>query len=262
MPPVSDPAEIRALLETDRPWSVYALGDLAPALFAQSAWWRGTGPGTALALLYQGFTTPVLFLLGAPEALPALLDEIGPRQALYLHVRPDALPALRARYRISDEKPTWRMLLDRGRFRPGPTADVVRLGPADLEAVQALYRDGDAAGEGPDFFSADMLAGGVFFGVREGADVVAVAGTHVVAPAEDVAAVGNVYTRRDRRRRGLGAGVTAVVTGELLRQGIGTVALNVHQDNPGAARVYERLGFVRYCEFVEGFASCWSEPRT
>jgi RimJ/RimL family protein N-acetyltransferase len=45
------------------------------------------------------------------------------------------------------------------------------------------------------------------------------------------------------------------VTAELLRLGVGTVALNVAARNTAAIRVYERLGLGRYCEFVEGLAS-------
>jgi ribosomal protein S18 acetylase RimI-like enzyme len=254
MPPVREPAEIRALLETDRPWAVYALGDLAPALFARCAWWRGTGPAPALALLYQGFTPHVIFLLGAAEQYPALLEEIGTRPALYLHVRPEALPALRERYDIPAERRMWRMVIDPRRFRPSPTDEAVRLGPGNVAALQELYHDGDATGEAPDFFAPDMLTEGVYFGIREGTALTAAAGTHLVAPAEGVGAVGNVYTRRDCRGQGLGACATAAVTAELLRQGLRTVALNVAQQN-AALRVYERLGFARYCEFVEGPAT-------
>ena len=70
------------------------------------------------------------------------------------------------------------------------------------------------------------------------------AGTHLVVPQEGIAAVGNIYTRRDRRGRGLAGRVTAAVVAELLRRGVPTVALNVAQTNATARRVYERVGFV------------------
>jgi ribosomal protein S18 acetylase RimI-like enzyme len=254
VPRIHDPAEIRTVLETDRTWTAYALGDLAPGYFEDSAWYRAPGGAPALALLYQAFATPVLFTLGPPEAVRTLLDEIGDQPSMYLSIRPDILPLIKARYDVHNEMPTWRMLLDRTEFRPAPASGAEPLGPADLEVLQRLYADGEAAGEAPDFFSASMLEQGVFFGIAEGDELVAAAGTHLVVPAEGVAAIGNVYTRRDRRGRGLAARVTGAVASELLGMKLRTVVLNVHQRNGSAARVYERLGFLRYCDFYEGMA--------
>ena len=61
-----------------------------------------------------------------------------------------------------------------------------------------------------------------------------------------------MYTRRDRRGRGLAGCLTSAVTQELLRMNIPVVGLNVSQRNSAAIRVYERLGFATHCEFVEG----------
>ena len=81
-----------------------------------------------------------------------------------------------------------------------------------------------------------------------------VAGTHLVVSAEGVAAVGNIYTRRGCRWRGWGSLATSAVVGELLRREIPTIGLNVNQQNQPAIRVYEKLGFVKYCAFCEGLA--------
>src|SRR5439155_19334107 len=96
---------------------------------------------------------------------------------------------------------------------------------------------------------------GVFCGIREGEDLIAVAGTHLVSAAESVGAVGNIYTRRDRRGRGLATQTTAAVVAELRRLGIATIVLNVSRTNVPAVRVYERLGFRRYCDYFEGRAT-------
>ena len=96
---------------------------------------------------------------------------------------------------------------------------------------------------------------GVFYGLWESGQLVAVAGTHLVVPSKDVAAVGNVYTRRDRRGRGLAAAVAGAVVAELIRMKIRTIALNVNQSNVSAIRIYERLGFKRHCSYCEGLAS-------
>jgi predicted GNAT family acetyltransferase len=99
-----------------------------------------------------------------------------------------------------------------------------------------------------------MLEQGVWYGIHEGDDLIAVAGTHLVVPSEGIGAVGSVYTRGDRRGRGLGRAVTSAVTDELLRIGLRTIVLNVRRENHVAIRLYEQLGYERYCECVGGFA--------
>ncbi len=99
-----------------------------------------------------------------------------------------------------------------------------------------------------------MLAQGVYYGIRESAALVAVAGTHVVAVGEGVGCLGNIYTRRDRRGRGLSTQVTSAVTAHLSTMRLRTIALNVRENNAAAMRVYERLGFQRYCGYVEAVA--------
>jgi ribosomal protein S18 acetylase RimI-like enzyme len=256
VPRLTDPNAIRAILETDRTWAVYALGDLAPG-FAESAEWftlPASDGSPALALLYRAFETPVLFTLGGARAVDGLLGEIRREPRMYLSVRPEVLPLIKTRWRVEQETAMWRMALDPARFRPASADGVQPLTLADLSALERLYADGAAAGEAPDFFDPDMLRRGVFFGIWEGDELIAAAGTHLVAPAESVGAVGNVYTRRDRRGRGLGSRVTSAVTAELLRRSLRTVALNVNQRNAVAIRVYERLGYARYCPFYEGAA--------
>ena len=53
---------ILAVLVQDRPWAAYALGDLAPGFFDKCVWFASDGG--ALALVYLGFSTPVLIALG------------------------------------------------------------------------------------------------------------------------------------------------------------------------------------------------------
>ena len=247
-------AEIRRLLETDRPWAIYALGDLTPGFFEHSEWYGADAEAPSLALLYRAFATPVLFTLGRPQHLRPVLAEIGSLPAVYLSIKPEVLPLVRERHRLQSQQAMWRMVLAPGDFRPEASGQAVRLGLADLPALEALYADGGPAGETPDFFSAAMLEAGVFIGLWEADRLISVAGTHLVSPAESVGAVGNVYTRRDRRGRGLAARVTSAVTAALLRLGLRTIALNVNQQNAAAIHVYERLGYRRYCEFCEGVA--------
>ncbi|MCU1337099.1 MAG: mycothiol synthase [Bryobacterales bacterium] len=248
-----DICAIRGLLEVDRAWAAYPLGDLAPGFFDHCSWFQPQG-GSALALLYRAVNPPVLFAQGNPESLATILNDFSTEPAIYLHVRPEMLPVLAMRYRIVELRRMWRMVLGRNAQRVAPSSDVARLSSSQQSAVEQLYSDGDGSAERPDFFFPSMLDEGVFYGLWEDGQLVAVAGTHLVVPREDVAAVGNVYTRRDRRRLGLAATVTSAVIEELLRMRIRTIVLNVNQSNASAIHVYERLGFTRHCSYCEGLA--------
>ncbi len=260
MTAIGDRAAIRARLATDPAWAVYALGDLAPGLFEHTRWHAAEGEASLL-MFFGGLDIPVLFTLGPAELVAGLLAEIVDQPKLYLSIRPDILPLIHARYAVSHETAMWRMVWDRQRFTPGPVR-AARLTLADYPALTRLYADGAATGEAPDFFAPYMVENGVFFGVFEDEALVAAAGTHLVEPDECVAAVGNVYTRRDRRGQGLATEVTGAVTGDLAR-GLppgAVIALNVKQANTAAIKVYERLGFARYCAFYEGVAERQAAP--
>lgn len=252
---ITDPAEIRAILETDRAWAVYALGDLAPAFFEHCDWFRTAGDASALALLYRGYERPILFTLGPADHVDRLLDEIDLVDEMFLHVRPEVVPLIKQRYRVCNEMHMWRMLVDPTAYRPADVDGTTRLDLADVPAIERLYATGEPSGESPDFFYPSMVERGVFFGLRDGNNVVAVAGTHLVSIEESVGTIGNVYTHPARRGHGLAARVTSAVTSELLRTGVRTVGLNVAQGNAVALRLYERLGFARYCAFCEGIAT-------
>jgi GNAT superfamily N-acetyltransferase len=252
VPRLIDPTAIQAILERDRPWAVYALGDLGPGFAEHCDWFALEDEPPALLLLYRRFDPPVLFAIGESERLSCLIDEVDV-PVVSLHVRPDALAALTSRYRPAETRAMWRMLVEPATFRPA-VAGVSELGLRDLDVILDLFADGHRRGEGPAFFDPSMVEQGIFRGVWEGDGLVAIAGTHMTEPSFSVYAIGNVYTRHDRRRQGLAARVTSAVVAEALRRNLQTVVLNVDQRNLAAARVYDRLGFVRYCDFVEGVA--------
>lgn len=251
MPPLTDPSLIRRILERDRPWAVYALGDLSPGFAEHSRWFALPDAPPALLLLYGRFDPPILFALGPPRRLQDLVAEIEP-PVVSLQVRAGALAAVQTRYRRVEACPMWRMVVDARSFRPVASGPTSPLRADDVGAITSLYADGDERSEGPDFFDPSMVEQGIFRGVWEGEELVSVAGTHLVVPSEGVCAVGNVYTRHDRRGRGFGVRVTSAVVSTALARGIPTVVLNVDQRNASAIRVYERLGFRLHCDFVEG----------
>jgi ribosomal protein S18 acetylase RimI-like enzyme len=249
---LTDKDQIRAILQTDPRWCVYALGDLTPRMFAKCQWFTPD-----LTLVLHDYGTCILFAHGTGSIKEAL-EHVG--WPVHLQVQRNALDEIAHYASVTNEKTMIRMAAaadgaDRAEQVRRAFGDhrLTRLGAEDVTALERLYTDGASTGESPDFFYPSMVTDGVFFGVYEKADLVAVAGTHLVARDESAAAIGNVYVRRDRRGGGLGRAVTAAVLHEL--DGIETIGLNVRADNVPAIRVYESLGFVKHCEFREALAS-------
>ena len=254
MPRLTDREQIRAILETDRPWAAYAIADLEPGFFECAHWFCAANDEPSLALCYAGFGTPVIITVGRAEALQSVLHEtitaMKPHE-LYAAVKPEVLPLLTQYFHVVETRHMQRMVFDPSRYRRLPTSDVVALGPDDLEALRRLYADGETSGEAPDWFLPEMLVQETYFGAREGNQLVAAAGTHVTTLSEGVSGLGNIYTRRDRRGLGLSTRVTHAVVAKLLSMELATIVLNVRESNTAAIRVYERIGFQNYCRYIE-----------
>ena len=239
---LTDKDQIRNILQRDRRWCVYALGDLTPRMFEKTQWFTPD-----LTMVLHDYGTSILFAHGTGSIREAL-DRVS--WPVHLQVQQDALDEVARHAELTEVKHMWRMAWDG--CETEIAEGVRRLGPTDVTALKRLYADGEAAGESPDFFYDSMVPSGVFFGIYEGADLVAAAGTHLFAPDEHAAAIGNVYTRRDRRGRGLSRAVTKAVLHRLRH--LKTVGLNVRDDNVAAIRVYESLGFTKHCDFREAVA--------
>ena len=253
---------VRRLLYTDPIWAAYGIADLQPHLAGDCRWLAVEGgEGTngadrgALALIYSGLEPPVLFTLGDPSSLAGLLAGADLPPHIYVSIRQEHLPVVARYYDLSgDTRPMWRMVLadggaalsQAGAGAPLPT----RLTGAQAADVLRLLAHGGPFR--PDAFSPAQMDQGVFYGVYAGGDLLAVGGTHVLDLAGSVAAVGNMYTRPDARRRGHSAAVLRAIVRELLGQGIRTVVLNVDQRNGGAQALYLARGFVEHTPYIEG----------
>jgi ribosomal protein S18 acetylase RimI-like enzyme len=249
---VADKERLLAFLDTDRLYAAYAIGDLEEELFGQCDWAGAERAGRlrALGLHFRGLSPAALFLMGDPDGLRILLRSVLHPGRVYLTCRPEHLPAAGETYAWEGEPhPMWRMHLRRREIPPARTA-CVRLTAGDAGPVRELVALGELSG-----YSETQIARGVFYGIFEDGRLAALAGTHLVSPNYGVAGVGNIFTRPDRRRRGLGRAVVSAVLAELIRTGIRDIVLNVRRENAPAVHLYESLGFERYCGFLEGPAS-------
>lgn len=244
---LSSKSEILSILQSDKLYAAYPIGDLSDGLFEQTRWAvaeDGAG-GSALGMVFTGLATPALFLMGATGAVQALVaDRLTPQQA-YLTIRPEHWRAVAAVYHCNDVRQMWRMHVTKDLFRP-VDARARRLFVADVPELNRLYSWG-----GHDFFAAYQVEHGVYFGAEADGRLVAAAGTHIVAPHYGIAAVGNVYTHPDFRGRGFATACTGAVVAELLAKDCASIVLNVRQDNTPAVRAYTHLGFRVHCPYIE-----------
>lgn len=249
---LSDIARLRSFLGTDRAWADYALGDLEPDLYQLTEWFGAEEQGDliALAMLYHGLRPPICFLMGEARGVEHILAQAVSLPQIGLSVRDEHLPVLSQFYDIIDGTPMWKMALDAREFKPVAADGAERLSLVDVPDLQAVYTFG-----GGDAFSPDEIERGVFYGLRQADQLIAVAGTHVVSDNGRIAALGNVMTHPHHRGRGLATAATSAVVAELIDRGVSTIGLSVGRDNAAAIRVYEKLGFKKHVPFHEGVAS-------
>ncbi|WP_406104051.1 GNAT family N-acetyltransferase [Micromonospora globbae] len=243
-----DRTVLAGLLGADPVLHAYQLGDLDDFFWPYTSWFRR---GDQVALLYHGADPPTLLAFAAPARLgdaAALLGELAPvlPARLYAHLSPGLESALEPAFDVDGAGAHHKMALtDPARLSRVAGAGEP-LGVADLPQLRALY----AAAYPGNWFDPRMLETGQYLGVREGGELVAVAGVHVWSPAYRVAALGNVTTHPRVRGRGLGTAVVAALC-RRLRAHVTHVTLNVRADNTPALRLYERLGFTRVADYGE-----------
>ncbi len=125
---------------------------------------------------------------------------------------------------------------------PAPEQPIERVQKADLGRLDTFLRR-----HGATAWSAESFETGPYVWIRENDEVVSAAGVHFETPF--VGQIANVLTRESHRHRGLGRAVTASIARKLRDRGK-VVSLFVREDNAGARRVYERLGFVQVRRLV------------
>lgn len=247
--PLQDVEEIRRLLEDDRPYTAYALGQLEPHYFRLAEWWTARGPqGQGLVAHSRGGLGEALFALGPPAAVDAILRlHPGPLRT-FATAQMDHLAVLKAHFFLSHPRPMLRMVCRSEDFRdPGPGAR--RLKASDGSALNALYGSEGA----PSWYTAYHIQEGIYCGVFENGQLVSVAGTHVVSPQQGIGVVGNVFTHPRFRNRGYATLATGAVAAEVLRL-CGEAVLTVDPANVPAVAAYRSLGYREHCHMIESAA--------
>jgi len=229
MSPELSTEKIRKILETDRMWSAYALADLDPKYNEFCSWMVNQD---SVILIYRGLDPPVLFAIGQASHLESLFSQVP--SARYTYTLLDfSREIIKSRLEIKIEHHMWRMALKIEQFPGTQSQGVVKLG----------------------LFVPMQLEMGPFYGLYEDDELVSIAGVHIQSHWASVAAIGNIFTKPDRRGQGLATRVTAAVIEDVLSQGVETIVLNVGMDNHPALACYRKLGFWPYCDYYEGIGT-------
>ncbi|HEY7356822.1 MAG TPA: GNAT family N-acetyltransferase [Ktedonobacterales bacterium] len=242
--------EAYAALNQERVVNCFALADLLPPFrqYTRISLARHEQTGQqATLLIVEHPDVYVLATSGHAAGVAALLAHLGLPAFPLLQALPEHWPLLASRYELpASPRDLLRMRLTAQTFqRPARPIDkpaAERLIANDLPALLALYDLFPAS-----HFRPALLDEGVFYGVHEGAGLVAAGGTHIVALPYGLAVLGNIFTHPDRRGRGYAQAITAALAEGLLAQGCQDVMLNVEADNAPAVHVYTKLGFEPHC---------------
>lgn len=239
-----DKTQLRALLAEDPVAAAYLLGDLVEPFFSQCRWlvagYRRRLEGAVL--LYTGLSVPALLTYGAPDAIEAILDQFAPElpSTCYAKLPLEHADAVHAHYRSHQVERLWVMGLRAAELiSKSPTLDATQLSKSSpLEPILALYTEYPG-----NYFEPSQLECGMYYGAYAAGRLVSIAGTHVLAPAEGIAVLGNITTAASARRSGYASACSARLIRGLAAAGCKTVALQVAADNGGAIACYRSMGF-------------------
>jgi GNAT superfamily N-acetyltransferase len=229
-----------------------------PAAFGGAAplygWWVGPDGAVGAAFLHTPPFPIVLTALphGAAPALAAVLADLR-HHPPGVNAAPETGTAFAAAWRERTGQPShagMRMRLYRlGQLLPPdppPPGRPRTASDADREVLLAwLDAFHDEAGPPGPRESQQVVDGGLSFGGltlwEHASSPVSLAGRTKVIGGQ--ARIGPVYTPRELRGRGFGAGVTAAATRAALDAGADVVVLFTDLANPTSNTLYQRLGF-------------------
>jgi ribosomal protein S18 acetylase RimI-like enzyme len=245
--------QLHDYLLVDRVAAAYQLGDLDPKYAEYCRWWgefSDSGDLNAVLLLYTGLRMPAVLTLGhgpqVEELLAAIRTELPSR--FYGHMTTEHLASLKSEYVAEQLVPMIRMGLHRDDFVRADMdlSQVAPLSHSDTADIIDLYQYYPG-----NFFEPYQLETGYYYGIREGEQLVSIAGIHVVSSANDVAAIGNIVTHPDHRSKGYSRQCTSYLLDKLFGL-VSLTALNVQSENGAARSIYKRLGFSEHMDYLEG----------
>lgn len=238
-----DKSIILSFLKRNPELQVYCIGDLDDFFWPKTIWYALVEDETILsiALLYSGMEIPTLLLFHADHAeySKILLNRVKSilPDAFYAHLSPGLIDIFDRKNIIEDYGLTHKMAL---RKNPPVINDsnIRRLSVDDLPAILDLY----TLAYPHNWFDKRMLETGKYFGYFKNQQMAGIAGIHVYSPQYRVAALGNITTHPDYRKRQIAYKLTAALCSDLFKS-VDFIGLNVKSNNDFAIKCYTKLDF-------------------
>jgi GNAT superfamily N-acetyltransferase len=244
--------QIRELLNKERDYSAYALGQLEPQFFNQTRWFQllnKADGNSGMVMHSKGGLGDATIVLGDPTAIAKILSSYPGAPITYISCQLKHLSAIEKTHHLSNKRPMLRLTVDRDGFKPDHGTKTKKLKGLNVHQINQLY-----GSEGrPTYYQSTHIDDGFYHGVITNGNLTAIAGTHITSKQEQIAVVGNVYTLPQYRGLGQATAATSATTKELLKF-CTKVVLTVDPKNTPALAAYKHLGYREGDTFIESNA--------
>lgn len=250
---ITDKKSLREFLLRDQMSAAYLFGDLEEPFFRKCKWYAGfyAGKVYAIVLVFEGLSVPTVLTYGAPDLIEGIMKRFHDSlpSSFHAHLMEEHLPIFSGLFQMSSTEKMWRMGLLRKDFIPTRTTlNVRKLTTEDsIDDILEVYENYPGH-----FFEPSQLEEGLYFGGFLDSRLVSIAGTHVYAPREKIAVLGNIVTSAKQRGKAYARSCTSELLRELF-QYCCKVCLNVKGTDVSAIACYRRLGFIFHRTLVQTY---------
>ncbi len=247
---VKDRKIISDFLSLDRVWASEALLSMSDEYWNLASWYAyKDGSNTGLGLMFKGLSPTPVFLIGEPHCIAHIVRQVIKFDKIFVESPLNCVGVLKEYFNFHSALIMNKMQLEHFRHSSYTIHPAVRrLTPQDFTMARELYLRNTEYGN----FDMDQFNNGIYFGVQEGADLVAMAGTTVLCSDYRSATIGNVITDVNYRNRGYATSELILLCKEILEEAYDCVCIKANRGNIPSVSLYRRLGFVKKCEYFEG----------